>query len=65
MTRSGVRTINDLIERTKEPNWYNHSRNLGKMSAREIVNILLELGLIDNSHPGTSLIKEDCIFNKL
>lgn len=65
LTRSGICTINDLIERAKEPNWYDHCRNLGRMSAREVVTKMLELGIIDESHPGVSLIKEDRIFNKL
>lgn len=65
LTRSGIRTINDLIEKTKEPNWYDHCRNLGRMSAIEVVTKMLEIGLIDESRPGVSLINEDRIFDKL
>jgi RNA polymerase sigma factor (sigma-70 family) len=56
LKRAGICTLADLVERSKDVEVFVRIRNFGKASRVEVVSKMLHLGLIDESHPVTSMI---------
>jgi DNA-directed RNA polymerase subunit alpha len=56
LKRAGICTLADLVERSKDVEAFVRISNLGKTSRVEVVSKMLHFGLIDKSHPVTSMI---------
>jgi RNA polymerase sigma factor (sigma-70 family) len=56
LKRSGIYTLADLVERSKDLDTFARIRNFGKASKVEIVSKMLHFGLIDENHPVISMI---------
>lgn len=56
LKRAGINTLADLVERSKDVEAFVRIINFGKASRVEVAAKMLHHGLIDESHPVTSMI---------
>lgn len=52
LKRHGIGTLYDLLRLMLKENWNKKCRNLGRKGAKEIVDSLLKLGIVDTEYPG-------------
>lgn len=52
LKRHGIGTLRELLRMMLKEDWYKECRNLGRKGAKEIVDSLLKLGIVDTEYPG-------------
>lgn len=59
LKRHGTDTIHELLRMMLKEDWHKECRNLGRKGAKEIVDSLLKLGIVDTEYPGCRLFVAD------
>ncbi len=52
LKRRGTGTIHELLRMMLKEDWHKECRNLGRKGAKEIVESLIKLGIVDTEYPG-------------
>ena len=59
LKRHGIDTLHELLRMMLKEDWYKECRNLGRKGAKEIVDSLLKLGIVDMEYPGCRPVVAD------